>query len=220
MTTGELNTELCRAIAQANADKVRKLIAAGAAVNAIGDRRTAPVVLVDKTPLWASVSLAADQVAETNIALFEALKESSLAKDEDDPRRKRRRYLKIIQLLISAGADIEKRCFGSTPLRVACVHNDLEVAGILLANGANPNADIFSPLSKHAKKAGRKITPGYYGTIIHEMVSKGYQGATAALIEAGADPNRVDHEGNTAFDIAAQKGGGPITKLLKRSRRL
>jgi len=206
MRTRELFTQLCQAVAKADPDHLKKILAKGPDVNAVGDRHTAPVALVDKTPLWASVSLAA-----------RANSLSEIVPDDSDLRKRRRRYLRIIRLLIGAGADLEKRCHGSTPLRIACIHNDLEVAGILLARGADPNAEIHSALSKQAEKVGRKIVPGYYGTILHEIVSKGYQGAAAALIKSGADPNRVDHERRTALEIARDKGGGPILKLLQRA---
>ncbi len=217
MTTRELNIALCQAIVKADPDAVRKLIARGAEIDAVADPRTAPLVLASKIPLWASVSLAASERSLSELGPSEAVWEGGVGQSHNDPRRKRQRHLRIIRLLIKAGADMEKRCYGSTPLRVACIHNDLEAAEILLANGADPNAEIYSPLSKRAKKVGRKLVPSYYGTILHEIVSRGYQGATAALIKAGADPNRRDHEGKTAFDIADEKGGGPITKVLVRS---
>jgi ankyrin repeat protein len=210
VTTRELNLELSQAIAKTEADQVRKLIARGADVDAVADPASAPVAVAGETPLWASVSLASRQ-----IALLEIFGESSVSKDQN-PRKKRRRYVKIIGLLIDAGADLEKRCHGSTPLRIACIHNDLEVAEILLAKGADPNAEVYSPLSKNAKIRKGKALPAYYGTILHEIVSKGYQGATALLVKAGADPNRLDDQRRTAFDIATEKGGGVIIKVLKK----
>jgi ankyrin repeat protein len=210
VTKRELNFELCQAIAEADPEQVKKLIAKGANVDREADPLSA-VAVAAKTPLWASVSLAAGE-----IRLSEIFDESCCAKDQD-PHKKRKRYLKIIGLLIDAGADLEKQCHGSTPLRIACITNDLEVAEFLLAKGANPNAEICSRLSKNARTRKGKAQPAYYGTILHESVAKGYQGATALLIKAGADASRVDDRGRTAFDIARERGGGAIARLLKKS---
>jgi ankyrin repeat protein len=87
---------------------------------------------------------------------------------------------------------------------------------MLLAKGANPNAEVYSRLSKKARTRKGGAQPDHYGTILHEIVAKGYQGATALLIKAGADPRRVDDQGRTAFDITRERGGGVIAKLLKK----
>ena len=208
---------LWEAIAKADPGEVRKQIAKGADIDAVSDRRNGLVLLENKTPLWASVSLAGTALLLSQIGPID---DSQLAKSQSDHGKKRQRYLKIIELLIRAGADTEKHSYGSTPLRIACTANDLEVAEILLAGGANPNAETFSPSLKVANKFARKLQRVYSGTILHEVVSRGYQGATAMLIKAGADPNLVDDEGKTAFDIARDKGGGPILKLLgKKGKR-
>lgn len=215
MKSRELNFKLWEAIAKADPGEVRKQIAKGADTDAVADRRNGLVRLENKTPLWASVSLAGKTLLLSQIGPID---DSQLAKNQSDAGKKRQCYLKIIELLIRAGADTEKQSYGSTPLRIACIGNDLEVAEILLAGGANPNAGAFSPLLKVTNKFERELQRVYSGTILHEVVSKGYQGATAMLIKAGADPSLVDDEGKTAFDIARDNGGGPILKLLLQKK--
>jgi len=124
----------------------------------------------------------------------------------------------MVKLLIEAGGDLEQSCHGSKPLRQAVCNKDVEMVNYLLSKGANASAETFSPLSKLAKKEGRKIIPGYYNTVLHEAVEKNSAVIVEALLKAGADPKRADHQGETPLDIARQKGHTEITALLEKSK--
>ncbi|MCL4790357.1 MAG: ankyrin repeat domain-containing protein, partial [Verrucomicrobia bacterium] len=113
--------------------------------------------------------------------------------------------------IIEAKADVNKLSNGGTPLRIAVCGQDLEVVKLLLANGANPNAETFSILSNLA----HKTKPGYYNTVMHEAVEKGSLPIAKALLAAGADPNRTDHEGKTPLAIAQEKGFTELVTLLQ-----
>lgn len=92
-----------------------------------------------------------------------------------------------LRAALEAGASAEARAGdGSRLLAVAARRGRLEMAKILLAFGANPNADSpdeLAPLSWAVLDGGRELT--------------------AALLEAGADPSAMDRMGGTALMRAA-----------------
>ena len=96
--------------------------------------------------------------------------------------------LKTVQLLIQHGADLEKQTTGGqTALFIAIFTDQLEMATILIENGANVNfinfnADGQSPLHLAAKKNHPELTK--------------------MLIEFGAEVKEMDHQGNNALELS------------------
>ena len=114
----------------------------------------------------------------------------------------------------------------------ACYGGKAGVAQILLDHGANPNLGkgvYTSPIliatrlnylktlavllkapdiQVNVKRARDGATP-----LIHAALHMGPK-ATQDLLEAGADPNLVDHEDNTALIHAAWKGNPQVVKHL------
>ena len=104
-----------------------------------------------------------------------------------DCKADREKFFAIIKILIEAGADLEKQCWGSTPLRQAVCSKDIEIVTFLLAKGANSNAETFSIMSKLTKVKGRKTVPGYLNTLLREAVEKNQPEIVQTLVSAGAD---------------------------------
>jgi ankyrin repeat protein len=216
MKKRDIGTELCVAVLRAQPEKVVQLLAEGANVNSVADRRVASVS--EQSPLWAAVMHAGAEISEEWADFCDALQEVMPAIQPRDRDDNRKRYVTIVEMLVEAGADLEQSCHGSTPLRQAVCNEDVEMVKFLLSKGANPCAETLSSLSKLAKREGRKMVPGYYNTVLHEAVEKNSSAIVEALLEAGADPKRADHEGKTPLDIARQKGHTEIAVLLEKRK--
>jgi ankyrin len=119
---------------------------------------------------------------------------------------------------------------GCTPLMRAAIGNDIEVARVLLAKGANPNI-VGMGLTPFLVAAG--VGTGGRGTGLAASTSAGGAANTALmemLIEHGADVNaqvtgtktysmRISRapsstEGMTALHVAAQSGRADLVKFL------
>lgn len=193
MKQTDLNVRLCLAVVATDPQEVEALLAAGADSNSVGDKRYTRIA--HSTPLWLSVSNAVQEASKAWADLYTAVREISADLKERDHAGERQKLAEIAGMLIRAGADLEKRSFGSTPLRIAVSHRDLEMVSMLLANGADPNAETYSPISKLAKEErqkGRLGLMGYLNTPLHEAVEKDALCVAKALLAAGADPARTD----------------------------
>jgi len=214
----DLGTELCFAVAGADPDKVEGLLAEGADVNSYGDRRR--TLVANKTPLWLAVNMVTMISSEAWNDLTSALSEAFPDRAKLDNADKRKRLLRIIEMLFRAKADPEMLSFGTTALAQAVIADDLKMVSLLLAMGASPNAEslsILSSLAKEQRIKGPLGSMGYYGTVLHSAVRKNSISVTKALLDAGADPTRADHEGKTPMDIAREKGSPEIIMLLEQA---
>jgi ankyrin repeat protein len=131
--------------------------------------------------------------------------------------------LEIVRVLVSAGADPDKRdAGGNTPLHVAALANDTDenkkILEILVSAGADPTAQ---------NKAGR--TPADYAkavrkaeifTMVCSAVLMQVAGIKAqlkyvqALLAAGADVRASNRHGLTALHLAAAGGCTIVVKAL------
>ncbi len=211
----QINNQLNLAVAKAEVEKVRQLISEGADVNSFGEKGIGSVS--KRTPLWAAVNHAATEISEEWREFCEALHDVALSLPKRECSDMRRRYLKIIETLLESGADTEIRCFGTVPLGQAVHGCDFEVVVLLLSKGANPNAESFSIFSKLAKRERYKVSPGYYDTVLHQVVETGSLPIVRALLAAGADPKRTNHEGKTALDIVKERGAMELICLLEQA---
>jgi ankyrin repeat protein len=214
MKARDLGTELCLAVFKSEPEKVEQLLSEGANVNASGDPRVASVA--NCTPLWLAASFAGEEISQAWGDFCDALSELVPSIPSRDRAAKRQNLIRIARILMKAGASLEKLSHGSTPLRIAVHRSDLEFVQLLLSNGANPNAESFSVLSRLATKQGRRTLPAYYSTVLHEAVEKGSLPIVEALLEAGADPLRTDHEGKTPLDLAVEKRHMDIAEVLRK----
>ncbi|MBW2091928.1 MAG: tol-pal system protein YbgF [Deltaproteobacteria bacterium] len=134
---------------------------------------------------------------------------------------------------------------GRTPLHIAAAHNRIRMAGLLLAKGADVNADsgsyvfIYTPLHEAAKHNsvetaellianGAKVNAGRYVrrkdwadhysfTPLHQAVRYHHVEMVKLLLENGADPNISAHPatGETPLRIARKNGYLKIAGILK-----
>jgi ankyrin repeat protein len=204
----KLARDLAHAFEKEDAEKVREMIALGADINASGKWSGGC------TMLWWVTNLAGQELSKPFQDLAAGLAEFLPNVRQRDHTAERQKHLRRLRMLIEAGADVNKPSHGGTPLRIAVCGQDLEVVKLLLANGANPNAETFSILSNLA----RKTKPGYRNTVLHEAVEKGSLPIVQALVEAGADTKRTDHEGKTPLDIAREKKRAKIAEVLGKAR--
>jgi ankyrin repeat protein len=136
-----------------------------------------------------------------------------------------------LQSLLEAGADpdeFDMDGFQATPLAFACDRGEEELARLLLAGGASPDAAAFSPPLVAAAEHGfiglvdlllaAGADPGAADEsgvpALGMAAANGYADIARRLIEAGADPRQPDHDGVTPAEAAARAGFGPLAAYI------
>ena len=120
----------------------------------------------------------------------------------------------IFDALLVAGAEPDiVYASGNAPLHVAVSDGMVDTVGVLLDAGADPNVQQGRTIL-HLAEIGSPIFIAYEGgaTPLHLAVSKGYVDVVRVLLDAGADPNVQDGEGQVPLHLA--KIGSPIVKVL------
>lgn len=88
---------------------------------------------------------------------------------------------------------------GFTPLSLAAFFNQMEIAKLLLENGADPNLSATNPSKVNA---------------LHSAVAKENYDLCKILLEKGADPDAVQMQNVTALHSAAHRGNLQLVELL------
>ena len=140
--------------------------------------------------------------------------------------------LEVAKELVAAGADVDLVATSdkASPMNAALINGNLDVAGFLLNQGADPslaNKDGVAPL--YATIDARWAERTWYPAPSIEEEATDYLDLLEALLEAGADPDprlikkpayRTNHgdwirpEGATAFWLAAKANDVAAMKLL------
>lgn len=184
---------LCNAISSGSLDTVRKLVAAGADVNAVGKEGMTPLHWAIMKQEYEAFSLLLDLGAQPDklVIWFEdgvakrwasAMELAAVLEDS--------RYL---TRLIAAGASSNTRVspLGATPIFVAAEHRRFRNIDILLRAGAD--------ISYKSDRADE--------TPLHAAMVDGNYVAALYLIRAGADAGvRARRSGATAMDMMALRG--------------
>lgn len=109
--------------------------------------------------------------------------------------------VEIVSLLLDRGADVNQKDSGvsATPMHYAVANHNAAMVKLLAKRGGNPNALTDEGLSPLAF-----------------VLMDAEDDATAqALLEAGADANAVNEQGDTLLDTALAKGYKKVAALLE-----
>lgn len=153
------------------------------------------------------------------------LKSASLKKSKQLFNAVHASNLTRVEEAIADGADVNLRIdtTGITPLMLACMSNELEIANELLSAGANPDAtdsNLNNALQYSAERGyteivetllqhGASAVPNPYSHIAppqHLAVWKGHLETLKALIDGGASKDERDSHGGTPLHWAARDG--------------
>src|SRR5688572_1485359 len=226
-------TPLMFAARQGDREAVHFLVESGADVNVVsGDGKNA-LGLAIFNGNYAIASYLIDKKSDVNRAdaqrftpLFWAVDRRNMEKGangfawlvSEDP-------LPLIRKLLEAGANPNavvnntprSRNRGGSPrivfantLMRAVFAGDFEVAKLVLAHGADPNAVSSDGESMLQAAAGLAFIHGYHA----EKTSEERVSLVKMLIERGADVNWADHYGITPLMAAANRGDVPVLKAL------
>ena len=215
MKLSEADKQLLYAVQGGDVEGLRKALASGADVNAVGTERMYGII--GSTPLHLALDRCAGESSSSRQELSRLLHEVFPNKvPQRDSGVTRNLFMQIMRELISAGADVNAVVKNRSALNRACWWNDLEIVEILLRAGAEPVGVAVSPFSKLAVKKGRRVEPAFFNTALHEAAKHGNIGIINALLASGADKDALDHEGKTPSQIAKEKGHEAAIEVLGR----
>jgi len=231
------------AAAEGRFDEVEQLITAGTPVDvrASGSRAT-PLHFAARDGRYAVatllVELGADVDAETQYGqtpLHLAAQSRGLAcvdRDRGDSVGLTEGHLAVVKLLLDSNASVDPRDRGgTTPLQNAATCNDIEIASLLIAKGANidnrghqysvlDQAVAWGPdVAKLLVESGVEVNtfvPFSGETPLMDAVSKSRSELTQMLLEAGANPNARHRRTQwTALDYAIYYCNSDLVEILR-----
>lgn len=121
----------------------------------------------------------------------------------------------VVALLIDRGADVEARekWYGETAIMWAAAENHPQAVRMLAARGADVNARS-TRLEIARRRSGQSVLPLGHWTPLMYAARQGAREATAALLDAGADPDLTDPDGATALVLAIINAHYDVAALL------
>jgi uncharacterized protein len=138
-----------------------------------------------------------------------------------------------VKTALSQGADVNVRKGGWTVLMRVAGEGHTEIAQLLLAHAADPNAKGFGGETAltiaaehgHIEILKALLTKGadvnakteHGNTALHYGSEFGHRDVVKILLDAGADLNQKDQDGETALAIAMRKNHAEIVQLLKNA---
>ena len=138
-----------------------------------------------------------------------------------------------VKTALSQGADVNVRKGGWTVLMRVAGEGHTEIAQLLLAHTADPNAKGFGGETAltiaaehgHTEIVKALLTKGaevnakteHGSTALHYGSEYGHRDVVKVLLDAGADVNQIDQDGETALAIAKRKNHPEIVQLLKNA---
>jgi ankyrin repeat protein len=136
-----------------------------------------------------------------------------------------------VKTALSQDADVNVRKGVWTVLMQVAGEGHTEIAQLLLAHKADPNAKGFRGETAltiavehgHTEIVKSLLTKGaevnakteHGNTALHYSSEFGHRGVVKILLDAGTDVNQKDQDGETALAIAKRKNHAEIVQLLK-----
>ncbi|KAK6500072.1 hypothetical protein TWF481_010430 [Arthrobotrys musiformis] len=205
---------------------IRLLISEGANIEAENKDRETPLLAAVRGAseavvillFEASIKIGRDKSEVAQKALFAAANAYGFKSPESE---------NIIDYLIKMGADLEAEDeYGETALLIAIRCNQKEIVGCLLKKGARSTANLVS----HAVRSNSKDVVGFlidkgadlegvddtdYGrTALFYAAKQGNEGSVRALVEAGADLEAHDKNGDTPLSVSARDNHKAVVEFL------
>jgi cytohesin len=196
-------TPLHHAAGGGNKEVVELLIAKGADVNAKGEDGETPLDLaIQHKPVLfidgeRQVSVEETKYTETADLLREhgGKTDAWLNADKSIHKAARAGHIEAVKQHLAAGADVNAKRYGATPLHKAAWGGHKEIAELLINNGADVNAK---------DKKGK--------TPVSKAALWGHKEVIELLIAAGADVNAKNDDGETPLDWVSSKVADLIRK--------
>ncbi len=207
----QMEIDLNQAILAGRVNEVSRLLEGGVDPNAFDDKSLNSRLAF--TALCNAISAAAHTVSRERALIDEAIQELCPGTPGADLKTERARSLKIIRLLLSAGADPNLRTHTRTPLSLAVHRGDKKVAQLLLDAGASPSGECWSLLPELPR---RRWALAFHRNAIHEAAEKGLADIVKILCARGADVSAHDHSGKTALQIARKWQHSEIIRILEQ----
>jgi ankyrin repeat protein len=210
----------CAARSGADGKTIKKIIKAGADVNARGRWNWRPLsVAADAGELEIATLLIASGAKANSEAAGAALEQGhdDLTRMLIDEGAKvslcqavKCGHIPVVRRMIQQGVDLNASDEDSSrfPLILAIENDRSEIAEMLLAAGADPNAQT----SVHH---GRDYVYGG-DTPLHEAVSSGSAKLVKLLLNYGADPDIQDAGNETPLETAKRRGRGHLVDVMEK----
>jgi ankyrin repeat protein len=143
--------------------------------------------------------------------------------------------VEVMRYLMEEGAQVDLRdTFDWTPLERACQRGHIQAVSLLIAHGADTatanefglpplmfasgqgHTDVVTLLLAHGcSDIDDQDGEDRHWTALHHACAGGYAAVVRVLVEAGADPHKVDREGETALYFAVRRGQMECVALLQ-----
>lgn len=185
------NAALHRAVDNDDLVAVRYLLAQGAKVDIRNDQY--------KTPLHLAVVNWGFNIELVNALITGGAQINVIDASGDSPLliATRREWLRAVERLVAAGAEINNAFGSDTALGYSAKFSSFEVFACLLANGAAIN-----------------VKDSYDQSPLHRASEQGNFRMVQALIDAGADPYTLNYAKKTALDLATVP---PVQMILREA---
>lgn len=185
-----LNAALIRAIQEGDVDRIKRLVADGADVDAGSGDQWSPLMFAAFGYDVEMIKTLFGQGAEFNQSGGQGWTALMIATFEG--------HLEVVRALLECGAQVNAaNNKGWTALRFAVSMDETEILRLLINAGANVN------LADHEGK-----------TALMQAAGENIKECLKALLDAGADPRLKDHKEQTALIIAERHGHTEIVNLL------
>uniref|UniRef100_A0A0D9Y158 Uncharacterized protein n=1 Tax=Leersia perrieri TaxID=77586 RepID=A0A0D9Y158_9ORYZ len=115
-------------------------------------------------------------------------------------------HVEAIRLLLSKGLHVDPMYYGGTLLHLAALLGQDQALKVLLEHGADGGVDV------NGKSSGEGITP------LEFAVHHGWTDVVKFLLEAGADPNIPNEDGEIPIMVPAANGQLPVEKLVSDAK--